>query len=116
MKKVALWPVFVLMILGCASSALAFNQDWGGYEDDWSMPTGTEFSGPKATRCTASALEKQRCRDCREQLDDNGQPTGKIVCAYVAENASCGCDWIRRLDGRLECSPYGTCTYSVGGN
>ncbi len=86
-------------------NAYALNQDWGGAEDDWSMPTGTSYNGPQATTCIADARKNQRCRDCKEKYSSNGQPTGVKVCAFVAEVASCGC----KLNPT--CDPYGSCVY-----
>ena len=95
-----------MLFLGIATSADALQQDWGGAEDDWSMPTGTAYNGPKASQCVADSSKNQRCRDCREKYNNAGQPTGIIVCAYVPEYGGCGCDF-----PSTGCRTYGSCSY-----
>jgi hypothetical protein len=104
MKSMA-FLVFFVAAFALAPHAQALNQDWGGAEDDWSMPTPTSYSGPTVTACLADGRKHQRCRDCRDKYDNKGQPTGLKVCAFVGESMSCGCTMVPT------CSPYGSCVY-----
>ena len=101
--KLTMIAFLVVLSFAFAPDALAFAQDWGGLENDWSMPTGTKFEGPRATECVALKSAKQRCRSCEEQKNSSGQPTGKTVCAYVAYNASCNCAYYPWCDGTGDC-------------
>ena len=95
--------VFALLVAVCVSpSAQALNQDWGGLEDDWD----THLKSPTPDTCYAIGSQNQRCRDCKQQYNNDGQPTLYIVCAYVAQRASCGCSF---RSGN--CQPYGYCEY-----
>ena len=98
--------LFLAMLFVMAPEAQALTNDWGGYENDWSMPTGTSYKGPKATTCMALKNENQACRSCVPQYDDDGQPTGYIVCGFVPTNGNCDCT----IEGR-KCEPFGSCYY-----
>jgi hypothetical protein len=100
--KPLLFLTFSFVLFMTAPDALALTQDWGGLEDDWSGPVS--YTDPIAVRCYALSGRNQRCRDCATQYDDNGQPTSRIVCAYVARKASCGCN-------SSPCKAYGSCDY-----
>lgn len=101
----ALGIVFVL-ITG-AQPAYAFSQDWGGAEDDWSMPTTTGSSGPTVTACIARASNNQKCRECAQAYYDNGEPKSYKVCAWWAQSASCAC----QNANTARCVGVGSCTY-----
>ena len=104
------WAVafFLACIGGFAPDGLAMTQNWGGLEDDWSMPTGTSFNGPIPTVCYAMGSNKQRCRNCQDHYTIHGQPTGLQICAYVKRNASCDCNL---SEDQKNCQPIGSCTY-----
>lgn len=104
--KFALPVLAGLIVLFLTPTAAALTQDWGGAEDDWSMPTPTQ-SGPFVAACYAKAVNDQGCRSCERQYDDNGRWTGKIVCAAVERKASCECRWKTATD----CQAIGECTY-----
>jgi hypothetical protein len=100
----ALLLAFTLVV---APQSHALIQDWGGLENDWSMPTGTKYDGPTAVNCYAQKSQSQACRACAAQYDDRGQPTGLTVCAAVSRNAACSC----RISGS-SCTDIGTCSYN----
>lgn len=86
--------------------AHALHNDWGGYEDDWSMPTGGGSTAPTINVCKASSTQNQHCKACRPQYYENGEPTGYWVCAYVKQKAACQCNNRSRT-----CENVGECTY-----
>jgi hypothetical protein len=104
--RAVLHCVVVSLTLLAARGTFALTQDWGGAEDDWSMPT-TIYRNPEPMRCTAKGSSGQRCRMCYPQYDDWGYPTGKIVCAAVSVNASCNCEYTNQ-----KCAGVGTCAYT----
>lgn len=106
--KLAITGLVLLILVAIAPDAHARSQDWGGLEDDWSMPTGTNYSGPVAVACKAESAKNQRCRACRKQYLDSGQETGYFVCAFVPINAACSCQF---SSGGASCGEQGTCTY-----
>lgn len=75
----------------------------------YSSPTGTAYSGPTATKCTAYGKQNQRCRECARAYDDSGYYAGYSVCAYVSWAASCGCN--KALTP--SCTGYGSCNYTI---
>jgi hypothetical protein len=103
-RTLAAFVIFVLVML-VAPDTQALTQDWGGAEDDWSAPTSTS-SSPTPTTCKAYASRNQGCRSCKTQYDINGEPTGQVVCAYVAARGACSCSNIDRT-----CYEIGTCYY-----
>ena len=98
----------LLVALLVTPNAHALTQDWGGLENDWSMPTGTRYVGPIATACTAVGSAKQRCRACMDHHNIDGQPTGLKICAYVARSAACDCNLSA---DQSSCQVIGSCTY-----
>jgi hypothetical protein len=103
-KIVAGFFIFVLVML-IAPESQALHQDWGGAEDDWSSPTSTS-SSPTAITCKAYASKNQGCRSCKTQYDNDGEPTGQVVCAYVTQRGACSCSNVNRT-----CYEVGTCYY-----
>jgi hypothetical protein len=104
--KSALFCLTFVLTLALAPDAWALKQSWGGAEDDWSMPTADSSSAPTVTSCRAYGSKNQRCRACKTQYWDNGEPTGYVVCAYVPEKAACNCNNVDRT-----CYQVGTCYY-----
>lgn len=88
----------------------------GPYQNDPPCPdldcsgTGVSgpHSGPTATECVAIAyISNERCRECLDAYDDQGQPKGYKICAYVAYNAACSCTNPRTP----RCGGVGRCKY-----
>lgn len=53
-----------LGVLAGSDPAYAFNQDWGGLENDWSKPSYTGGgSAPTTMTCAAWAKNGQKCRE-----------------------------------------------------
>lgn len=73
----------------------------------YSNPVGTAFNGPTVTACVAKRSNNQGCRACVPTYYQNGQPTGKSVCAYVGYTASCACV----NSNTASCKASGSCTY-----
>jgi hypothetical protein len=106
--KLAISYLALLVTLLVAPESKGLTQDWGGAEDDWTMPTATGYYGPTVTECYALSTKNQTCRACKPQYDDAGQPTNRIVCAAVSEKGACSCDVGA---GSRTCSTVGSCTY-----
>jgi hypothetical protein len=106
MRKFLLVAACVITLMITVPKAHALTNDWGGGEDDWSMPTGGGSTAPTVTDCSAFSWKKQYCRACRPQYWDNGEPTGYWVCAYVKQKAACQCDNRSRT-----CVNVGECYY-----
>jgi hypothetical protein len=106
--KLTISCLALTLVVALAPDAQGRSQDWGGLEDDWSMPTGTNYSGPVAITCKAAGANNQRCRACRKQYLDSGQETGYFVCAFVPINAACSCEL---SNGGRSCGEKGSCTY-----
>lgn len=94
-----------------AEPAYAFNQDWGGLEDDWSMPSpysgGGGINPPTTTQCIARASNNQRCKGCADTYYDNGVKKPYQVCAWWAMSYSCSCTGANTAN----CVSVGACTY-----
>lgn len=92
-----------------AESAYAFNQDWEGLEDDWSMPTTTGGvpSAPTTMTCAAWQKNGQNCRECKDAYRDDGTVKGYKVCAWVASSSACYCN----NPGTPNCKGLGVCDY-----
>lgn len=88
----------------------------GPYQNDPPCPdldcsgTGVSgpYNGPTATECVAySYVTNQRCRECLDAYDSQGQPKGYKICAYVAYNAQCSCN----RPNTPNCAGLGRCKY-----
>jgi len=73
----------------------------------YNSPTGTAYSGPRASTCAARPSDKSRCRECAEAYFNDGTPRGYKICAYIAMWGYCGCDYALTAN----CRGYGTCHY-----
>lgn len=109
--KASVGVLFVLLLAIAPDSYAVRHQDWGGAEDDWSMPTATAWSGPTTTACRALGRDQQGCKDCVQQYYDNGEPS-KVICGFVAQSAYCNCEAGTTLEGQKFCNANGVCTYS----
>jgi len=105
--------VFVLFIAASAHAAIYQKDPVDGYTCADNMTTGGCFSdptmtayGPSILTCKASSTRNQRCRDCIEYIDKNGQPQGYLICGYVPYSSGCECTWKNSA-----CQPNGTCSY-----
>lgn len=123
MQRRVLWAIRLLALgtafvfVTGAEPAYAFNQDWGGLENDWSMPTPTGYSGggggaglpnpPTVTECIARAANNQKCRGCAQTYYNNGMPKPYQVCAWYSMSYSCSCKGANTAN----CVSVGSCTY-----
>ena len=109
--------VIRLLILGIAfvfvtgaEPAYAFRQDWGGVEDDWSMPTATGGGTPNDPTirfCYANKSDKQKCRGCTDTYYDNGMKKPYQVCGWLEREAACDC----KNANTANCENEGACAY-----
>jgi len=97
----------VFIALTGSEPAYAFTQDWGGAEDDWSMPTRTGGSAPTTLTCVAWGRNGQRCRECATVVRPDGTESRYPSCVGVAWAASCRCE----NAGTASCRGAGVCDY-----
>lgn len=97
----------VFLAFAGAEPAYAFNQDWGGAEDDWSMPTPTSGSAPTVLTCAARARDRQRCRECATVIKADGTESKYPSCVGVAWSAACRCE----NANTAACRAMGVCDY-----
>jgi len=97
----------VFMAFAGSEPAYAFTQDWGGLEDDWSMPTPTGGSTPTTLTCVAYAKNGQKCRECATVIRSDGTESQYPSCVGVTWSASCEC----KNPGTAWCSGRGVCDY-----
>lgn len=114
-RKLSFMVVFLGMF--CLFASAAHAQDCGEhcvqYPEDgftgWENLDSVGYGPPSPTACHAYSSIGQRCRECAEAYDNNGNSKGYKVCAYVSKAASCEC--VGALTAN--CTVNGTCTYGT---
>lgn len=107
-----IYALVLLVALFGSFPAFAFNDDWGGIEDDWSTlsnPTPGPSNPPTLSACTARRSQNQGCRVCTQYYNQAGQYMGYFTCAFVTWSAACGCEKALTPECRRTDT---TCTYS----
>lgn len=100
----ALVPTLLFVItVGFASDAFAFNQDWGGQENDWRVVADNRGVAGGMTSCTAHLY----CTSCEESLD------GRSFCVKAYRDAYCKCGYYTQGTTKY-CISSGACLYRPG--
>ncbi len=87
-------------MVGIAPNALAFNQDWGGLENDWRVLADNGGAAGGMTGCTARLY----CTSCEVTLDD------RHICTKAYRDAWCSCRYYTS-GGTKYCLHDGHCVY-----
>ncbi len=121
-SKMSLLLAISLLLAAAAPArgAIYYRETIDGYdcagdmttENCFSTPTGTKWSGPTTTACSAKGRDGQRCRRCAPSYDPDGNPREYNTCNFVPESAACDCTFASGETKKCSGNTASACEYS----